>query len=186
MIRESNSNQLAISELQIDFDCAESKLDGYRIWIEAFRKKLAPVRIVITALPSWLEQAAFKPLAEACNGYVLQVHSLERPQAPDAIPGICDPVAAKRAVEKADRLGVPFRVALPTYGYVIAFGPDGHFIGLSAEGPAKSWPEGVRLREARSLTPNEMAGLVSKLDGGASGTVLQELFGIVCRILSTG
>src|SRR5262249_53280528 len=55
--------------------------------------------------------------------------------------------------------GVPFRVALPTYGYLLAFGRDGGFIGLSAEGSRKNWPADAQLREVRT-DPEAMAGLV--------------------------
>jgi hypothetical protein len=54
---------------------------------------------------------------------------------------------------------VPFRVALPTYGYIIAFDQGGKFVGLSAEGPNKAWPQDVQLREVRT-DPTEMARLV--------------------------
>jgi hypothetical protein len=159
LISEAKSRGLAPGELQIDYDCAESKLDGYRAWVVAIRKAVAPVPVTITALPAWLKQPAFGPLIAATDGYVLQVHSLERPQSFDAPFTLCDPAAARAAVEQAAAFGVPFRVALPTYGYVMAFSPEGRFIGLSAEGPAKSWPEGAKLREARS-DPLAMAGLV--------------------------
>lgn len=50
-------------------------------------------------------------------------------------------------------------VALPTYGYLAAFDLHGKLVGLSAEGPLLSWPEGVLLREARS-DPAAMGKLV--------------------------
>jgi hypothetical protein len=159
LIAEARSHRLAPRELQIDFDCAESKLDGYRAWVEAFRRKVAPVPVSITVLPSWLDQPAFKRLAAAADGYVLQVHSLQRPRAPDAPFTLCDPAAARRAVERAAQIGLPFRVALPTYGYLTAFDAAGRFVGLSAEGPSKTWPAGVRLREVRA-NPLELAQLV--------------------------
>jgi len=106
-----------------------------------------------------LKEPAFKPLAEATDGYVLQVHSLERPKDINAPFILCDPIAARRAVEQAGKINVPFRVALPTYGYLLAFDKTGHFVGLSAEGPQKSWPEGVQVREVRA-DPTEMASLV--------------------------
>jgi hypothetical protein len=68
-------------------------------------------------------------------------------------------LAAQRAVERAGRIGVPFRVALPTYGYVIAFDRAGRFIGLSAEGPDRVWPDGAQLREVNA-DPLEMAALL--------------------------
>ena len=84
MSREARPNQVKLSELQIDFDCAESKLDGYRVWVEAIQRRVAPLPVTITALPSWLDARAFKRLASVATNYVLQVHSLERPTESDA------------------------------------------------------------------------------------------------------
>jgi hypothetical protein len=73
---------------------------------------------------------------------------------------LCDPAAALRAVERAGEFHVPFRVALPTYGYVIAFDASGRFVGLSAEGSAKSWPQDIRIREVRA-DPQQIAALLA-------------------------
>jgi len=159
LIAECQAHQLQGSELQIDFDCAESKLDGYRIWVEAIRRKIAPAPLTITVLPTWLNQASFKLLIAATDGYVLQVHSFERPKDGAAPFTLCDPAVARRAVERAAQFGIPFRVALPTYGYVMAFDRAGRFVGLSAEGPSQSWPQGVQLREVRA-DPVALAHLV--------------------------
>ena len=132
------------TELQIDFDCAESKLTGYRQWLTALRTVTGNTPLIITALPSWLRQPAFSNLVTATDGFVLQVHSL------DASLTLCDPVKARQAVEQADRLGIPFRVALPTYGYLVATDPAGKLIGVSAETPSRNWPANARLHVARS------------------------------------
>ena len=147
LVDEARAKKIAPRELQIDFDCAESKLDGYRVWVETIKRKIAPVPVTITALPSWLNAPPFPRLARSAGNYVLQVHSLARPKDYHAPFTLCDPLAARRAVELAARTGVPFRVALPTYGYVLAFDRTGKFFGLSAEGPRKNWPEDARLRE---------------------------------------
>jgi len=118
-----------------------------------------PTPLTITALPTWLKHSAFKSLVEATDGIVLQVHSLDWPKDIKAPFTLCDPIAARRAVEQAGKFNVPFRVALPTYGYLIAFDASGRFIGLSAEGPAKTWPTGAQVREARA-NPIELAALV--------------------------
>jgi hypothetical protein len=159
LIQQAQTNHVSPRELQIDFDCAESKLDGYRVWVQAIRKQVAPIPVVITALPSWLTQPACKSLVQTADGFVLQVHSVARPASFDAPFTLCDPAAARRAVERAAGLGAPFRVALPTYGYTMAFDRSGRFVGLSAEGPRKSWPEGVRLKEVFA-DPVEQAELV--------------------------
>lgn len=159
LVADAQTNQFPLSELQIDFDCAESKLDGYRVWVEAIQRRVAPLPVTITALPSWLDARAFKRLAAVATNYVLQVHSVARPRSFSAPFTLCDPRAASRAVEQAGRLGVPFRVALPTYGYLLAFDAAGKFLGLSAEGPRPNWPAKAQIREVAS-DPNELATLV--------------------------
>lgn len=160
LIAEATANGARPVELQLDFDCAESKLDGYRVWVETISRQIAPVPLVITALPSWLRQPAFVKLAAATDGYILQVHSLERPKSFNAPFSLCNPAAARRYVEQAGRLSVPFRVALPTYGYYVAYDSYDRFIGLAADGPAISWPAGARIREVRADAA-EMAKLVA-------------------------
>ena len=160
IVHEAQSNHVVLSELQIDFDCAESKLDGYRVWVEAIQQRIAPSPVTITALPSWLDSRAFKRLVAVATNYVLQVHSVERPRSFAAPFTLCDPRAANRWVERAGRIGVPFRVALPTYGYTLAFDASGKFIGLSAEGPRPNWPTNAQLREVFS-NPLELSALVN-------------------------
>lgn len=148
------------SELQIDFDCAESRLEGYRLWVDGLRRELNPLPVVITALPSWLGRRAFADLARAASGYVLQVHSVARPKGPREPFQLCDPDAARRWVEAAGRLGAPFRVALPTYGYRLAFDPQGRYLGASAEGPDPARPPGTTWTEVRA-DAGAMANLVA-------------------------
>lgn len=145
--------------LQIDFDCPESKLEGYSRWLKQLRTQLPGVRLTITTLPSWLRQVAFGDLVKATDGYVLQVHSLARPVDFATTYTLCDPTEAKQAVTEASRIGVPFAVALPTYGYLLAFTAQGKFIGLSAEGPRTQWPVGSKLKTVRA-DADALAGLV--------------------------
>lgn len=160
IVSEARSNGIEIAELQLDFDCAESRLDGYRLWVEAVKLRIAPTALIITALPAWLRQPSFSNLVAASDGFILQVHSLERPKNFNAPFTLCDPASARSAAEKASRANVPFRVALPTYGYYVAFDQNHSFIGLAADGPSIKWPAGTRIREVRT-NPEEMARLVS-------------------------
>jgi len=162
-VREAQTNGIAPAEVHLDFDCPESKLDAFRAWLVPIRKAVAPIPLTITTLPCWLNHpVALKQLLRATDGLVHQVHSLERPQTVDAPFMICDPVAARRAIRSASALGVPFRVALPTYGYTVAFDSAGKFIGFSAEGNAREWPPGSRAREVRADAA-EMGKLVREL-----------------------
>jgi len=158
LVAEAVSNRLSLAELQLDFDCAESKLDGYSIWVQAIQRTVAPVQVTITALPVWLKHSAFKRLIASVNSYVLQVHSLERPKI-GAPFQLCDPGQAQRAVARAGQLGRPFRVALPTYGYVVAFDPAGRFLSVSAEGPTAMLAENIQRREI-TAQPQAIAQLI--------------------------
>lgn len=162
------------SEIQLDFDAAESQLEQYAEWVQAVRQAVAPLPVTVTALPCWLKHAEFGALARASNGYVLQVHAAEKPTV--LTRDLCDPARARIWVEEAARAapGVPFRVALPTYTYELAFAPDDSCLGIVAEGESRSWPEGSRVvflrADPASLAalrdewnrrrPSEMTGLV--------------------------
>jgi len=161
LLEEARERGVAVVEVQIDFDAAESKLLAYRAWVEAIGQRISPVAVGITVLPSWLDAPGFEALARSTGsaGYVLQVHSFEKPALGEKMT-LCDPQAARAAVEKAGKIGAPFRVALPTYGYLVAFDGGGKFIGLSAEGQRAHWPAGAMVREVRA-EPAEIAPLVS-------------------------
>jgi len=139
------------AEIQLDFDCPESKLDSYRQRLIELRKAVAPVPLTFTALPAWLRQPAFSNLVTSADGFVLQVHSFDTT--------LCDTGKAVRAAADASRYGVPFRVALPTYGYLVAHDRAGKFLGLAAEGPSRRWPAGAAISEVRA-DPAAMAALV--------------------------
>jgi len=160
MIAEAQANQMKVSELQIDFDCAESKLSGYLIWLQAIRRAIAPTPLTITALPSWMNQKEFETLIKNVDAYVLQVHSVTPPKSTDHKIDLCPTDAARRAVDIAGSFDVPFRVALPTYGYLVAFDSNGNYVGLSAETLPSDWPMDSSVEEAWS-DPNSIAGLVS-------------------------
>ncbi len=150
-----------VAEVQLDYDCPTSRLAGYAALVRAVRAAAAPVPVVVTALPTWLSQPAFADVARAAGGFVLQVHSLHAPAGPDGTMALCDAAEAERAVALADRLGVPFRVALPTYSYAAGFAPDGRLLGLAAEGPPPAWPAGTVVRVMRS-DPVAIAALVRR------------------------
>ncbi len=159
LLQYAHTHDVAIAELQLDFDCPESRLSEYTKWVRQIKAACNSTAVVITALPSWLKHAEFAELARSADGFVLQVHSVDRPGIASEQWTLCDPIAARVAVERAGRLGVPFRVALPTYGYTLAYDINDQFLGLSAEGPAKIWPAGTQFREIRADAA-QMAKLV--------------------------
>jgi hypothetical protein len=159
LLERAKEAGVEVAELQVDFDCATSKLRGYQTWLAALRS-VVPMRLTFTALPTWLNSKAFRALAHASDGYVLQVHSLENPSGIDAEMTLCDPAAARASVRRAGRVGVPFRVALPTYGYTLAFDANGKFGAIAAEGLSRA-RSGTRTRELRA-DPVAMSGLLAQ------------------------
>jgi len=81
--------------------------------------------LTMTVLPSWLSRPEFRPLAAEVPGYVMQVHSLHLPDQPGQWAGLCDPVEILTAVDTAEALGIPFRLALPTYSCLVVFDDAG-------------------------------------------------------------
>ena len=151
LLAEARACGFSPFELQIDFDAAEAKLDGYRVWLSALKQIAGKTPLVFTALPVWLKhEAEFAALAHAADGFVLQVHSLEKPTKPDGPFTLCDPIAARVWAAQAGKVGVPFRIALPTYGYLVAFDATGKFFGLAAEGRPPEWPASTQVRAVRS------------------------------------
>lgn len=153
VVAAARARRLAVAELQLDYDAPESQLASYRELVRAVRRRLAPTPVTITALPSWMRQPAFSNLVAASDGFVLQVHAL------DASLKLCDAALARSAVARASRYGIPFQVALPTYGHVVGTDRAGRVLGVVSEAPSPSWPPGSLLHEVRS-DPVAMAGLV--------------------------
>lgn len=146
LIKEATIHSLTISEVQLDFDCPESKLGDYTMWVTEVKKAIQPVPLGITALPSWLNQPQCERLFIAADRVVLQVHSIDRPDSINSDSMLCDPIKAKVAAEKMAEYGIPFRIALPTYTYLLAYDAKGELSGLSAEGPSPNWPQSFETR----------------------------------------
>ena len=159
MLAEARRAGVAPAEVQLDFDCAESKLEGYTELLHGLRAATGKIPLTITALPCWLKHSQFKTLALASDGYVLQVHSTARPKPDAPTAATCDPVLAVEWTKQASRIGRPFRVALPTYGYMAGFDRRGKLIGISAEGPAVEW-DGNTTCVAVRTDASAMAGLI--------------------------
>ncbi|MGC4017150.1 MAG: DUF3142 domain-containing protein [Luteolibacter sp.] len=127
---------LAPREIQCDYDCPQSRLDRYARLLEALQKEAGSIPLVPTTLPSWLEEPAFKKLIARRPGYVLQVHSLQLPKQAGQPVVIFDPTTARTAAKKASALGVPFRIAMATYGCEVWFGTDGKVMEVISEDAA--------------------------------------------------
>jgi len=154
-LAQANAAGLRVTELQIDFDCPSARLAGYAAWLRELRAAFPGKPLAITALPDWLKRKDFAVLAATAGRFVLQVHSV--PGTRGAAPVLCDTAAARRAVVLAGRLGVPFRVALPTYSCELLTDAAGHVKGVQAEEESITQDEGRIVLRANAP---ELAALV--------------------------
>lgn len=148
------------SEIQCDYDSPQKRLDLYSRLLTALQSAAGDIPVVPTTLASWLDEPAFKTLVKDRPGYVLQVHSLQLPKDASQPVVIFNPETARLAVEKASKLGVPFRVAMATYGCEVWFDDKGKVIEVISEDRA---PEGLMpaTRQFALADPSVSARLVA-------------------------
>lgn len=121
------------SEIQCDFDCPQKRLEGYAELLDGLQAATGRIPVLPTALPSWLEENEMRSLVRDRSGWVLQVHSLQLPSSPEEEPMIFNPAMARAAATKASGLGVPFRIAMATYGCEVRFNEQGKVLDVVSE-----------------------------------------------------
>ncbi|MDX9973956.1 MAG: DUF3142 domain-containing protein, partial [FCB group bacterium] len=130
---EAEKAQVRVDGVQLDYDCPTARLVDYALLVKALRESMHDTPLSVTALPTWLDSRAFKALIRETDHYVLQVHTLDKPTTVDAPIVLFDAEKLPARLERASRLRKPYFVALPTYGYRVAFDENGHFTALGAE-----------------------------------------------------
>ncbi|SIQ56612.1 DUF3142 domain-containing protein [Aquipseudomonas alcaligenes] len=155
LVRDWQAAGLRLTGLEIDHDCATSRLPAYTELLREVRRQLpAELRLSITALPAWLASPALEELLASVDSSVLQVHAVNDPQ-----QGLFDP---EQALDWAQRYGElshkPFHLALPAYG-----------VALTASGQVESeviLRQGGPRRELRA-EPQQVAALLEELQDAA-------------------
>ena len=95
LVRDWQAAGLRLSGLEIDHDCATSRLPAYAELLREVRRQLpAELRLSITALPAWLDSPALDELLTSVDSSVLQVHAVSDPQ-----QGLFDPEQAARSAQ---------------------------------------------------------------------------------------
>ena len=145
--------------LEIDYDCATSKLPSYADFLARLKATPGlPRRLSVTALPTWLDSPNLDRVLGAADEIVLQVHAVRAPQ-----EGLFDARVARRWINRLDaRTSKPFRVALPDYGTRVIEGDTGTLVAVESEAPTLIG--GAAARELVAA-PAEVARLLANLAG---------------------
>ncbi len=160
-----------VAGAQLDFDSPTSKLPEYAQLLTVIRTEMPRVPLSITVLPTWLKSWQFSKLVNGLAYYVLQVHSLEKPTDADDPIVLCNASKIPGYLRRASSEKAPFYLALPTYGYRVAFDTTGKFVALSAESPAPPWGPTYQVRTVMA-DPEELAHVVSKIHDAAPANCL--------------
>ena len=80
IMKQAEMAGCAPAEVQIDFDAATAKLEGYQTWLTLLQQTAAPIPVSFTALPDWLNAPILKSMARQTGRFVLQVHAVEKAQ----------------------------------------------------------------------------------------------------------
>ena len=160
LLAAARAHGVELSEFQLDFDCAEKKLNWYRILLQTLQSVIRPVRFVITMLPAWLDQPEFPTLVHEVDGYVLQVHSVPILKE-SGRTALCDTALARKWVGNAAKLKLPFSVALPTYRCLAGYDANGKVLGVAMDSVDPAWPPGTHILEFAS-DADDLAKLVKE------------------------
>ena len=148
----ARANELGATRVQLDVDAPESRLGDYALLASAVRGGLPEgSTLSLTLLPChFAHRAAVRKVLDSADYGVLQLHGIEPPGKLSDGWRLMDPRTVRTSLSRARAIGVPLRVALPTYAYVLTFDPDGSFRRLYAEGfPGReTLPEGTICRLA--------------------------------------
>ncbi len=158
-LAEARARGVNVREAQLDCDCPTRLLVEFADFLKSLRKRDGGVSWTFTALPSWLHSSGFEKLASAGDGFVLQVHWLRPDPIGSGKPTLMVLTEAREAVARASCFGVPFRVALPTYGSAVITDAGGRWLDVLSEEQSDP-PGGMQLMEARS-SPEECLALVA-------------------------
>lgn len=158
LMEEAQANGVKLRAFQIDFDCAQKNLAGYRRWLQVLRPLIQPAPLIVTTLPAWLDEPEFSQLIRDVDGYVLQVHSVPAASG-NGRAVLCDAQLARQSVAKAARLRVPFAVALPTYRCLAGYDESGKLLSVAMDSIQPVWPRGTRVLEF-ATDADEVAALV--------------------------
>ena len=149
---------LTIAAIEIDHDCATARLPAYAEFLRQLRAEMpSDIRLSLTALPTWLGSPALDSVLAQVDEAVLQVHAVSDPRG-----GLFDAHRARGWMRDfGNRMGRPWRVALPAYGSRVVWDAKGRIAAIESERPALI---GGAVSNELIASPQDMADFLTALN----------------------
>lgn len=142
--------ELETGRIQLDVDAPESKIASYGELLKAIReswpKGARDLYLGATFLPCHLGLKGIEKVLGFVDEPVIQLHGIDPPKDIKDDWHLMERERSFLAVKRAVALHENFKMALPSYAYVLLFGRDGAFSRLFAEGLPVDWspPPGMK------------------------------------------
>ena len=134
----SRASALGVHRLQLDVDVPERSILRYAELLEEVRRRWPPERSALhlgaTFLPCHLDLKDIRRALTVVDEPVIQLHGIDTPKNHDGHWTLMKRQTVFRALRSARILDERFKMALPSYAYVLTFNADGSFRRLYAEG----------------------------------------------------
>lgn len=169
VLAQWRAQSLPFAGVEIDHDCATSRLPDYAHFLQSLRPTLlSGERLSITALPTWLDSGELNALIAQADEAVLQVHAVQSPRA-----GLFDPQRARSWLSLfAGHTDKPWRVALPAYGTRVSWNEQGGVSAIESERPSLIGSDGSsELFADPRVMQTFVAGMEADAPRGLAGIV---------------
>ncbi len=141
----SRATAMGVCRVQLDADVPERMNARYAELVEGMRSrwpaKAGALRLGATFLPCHLDLKGVRRVLAAIDEPVIQLHGIDVPKNRTEPWALMKRETVFRALRAARTLDGRFKMALPSYAYVLTFDEDGTFRRLHAEG----LPDGFNL-----------------------------------------
>ncbi len=134
----SRAGALGVHRLQLDVDVPERLIVRYAELLGEVRRRWPPEKSALylgaTFLPCHLNLKDIRKTLALIDEPVIQLHGIDTPKNHDGHWALMKRKTVFRALRSAWALDERFKMAVPSYAYVLTFNADGSFRRLYAEG----------------------------------------------------
>ena len=129
---------LKVNRIQLDVDVPERAIVRYAELLEKLRRdwpeSAGKLHLGVTLLPCHLPHSEVSMVLKAIDEPIIQLHGIDAPKSCSDHWALMNRSTAFGALRAARKLDSRFKMALPSYAYVLTFNADGSFRRLYAEG----------------------------------------------------